>query len=117
MVQDAIERGWFMTEDSLVASAPAADMFAVYATAHDIASAMTYLHSQDIVHGNLHGNCLGLAKSSQDQRGFVVKVCKAVLAAKYGLSMLCNPVLNRSFALSGQVCAMCFSFQMQAAIL
>lgn len=63
-----------MTEDSLVASAPAPDIFAVYAMAHDIASAMAYLHSKAIIHGNLQGDCLGLAKSSQDQRGFVIKV-------------------------------------------
>ena len=74
-MQDAVERGWFMTEDSLVASSPAPDLFAVYATARDIASAMAYLHSQGIIHGNLQGDSLGLAKSSQDQRGFVVKVC------------------------------------------
>ena len=63
-----------MTEDSLVASAPAPDIFAVYATAHGVASAMAYLHSQAIVHGNLQGDSLGLANSSQDKRGFVVKV-------------------------------------------
>lgn len=75
-----------MTEDSLVASAPAPDMFAVYATAHDIASAMAYLHSQGIVHGNLHGDNLGLAKSSQDQRGFVVKVQKPVFGHRADLT-------------------------------
>ena len=69
-----MERGWFMTETSVVNSEPISDLYAVYATAKDIACAMAYLHSKDIVHGDLQGECLGLASSSQDPRGFVAKV-------------------------------------------
>jgi serine/threonine protein kinase len=69
-----MERGWFMTEDSVINSAPASDMVAVYATARDIACAMAYVHSKDIIHGDLRGDSLGLASSPQDQRGFIAKV-------------------------------------------
>ncbi len=74
LMQEAMERGWFMTEDSVMKSAPASDLMAVYATAKDIASAMAYIHSKDIIHGDLRGDSLGLASSSQDQRGFIAKV-------------------------------------------
>ena len=73
-LQEAMERGWFMTEDSVINSAPASDMVAVYATARDIACAMAYVHSKDIVHADLRGDSLGLATSAQDQRGFIAKV-------------------------------------------
>ncbi|DBA81747.1 hypothetical protein WJX77_001163 [Trebouxia sp. C0004] len=73
-LSEAMERGWFMTEDSIINSAPASDMVAVYATARDIACAMAYVHSRDIIHADLRGNSLGLASSAQDQRGFIAKV-------------------------------------------
>ena len=73
-----MERGWFMTEDSVLNSAPASDMVAVYATAKDIASAMAYVHSKGIIHGDLRGDSLGLASSDQDPRGFTAKVMRKV---------------------------------------
>lgn len=73
-VQDAMERGWFMTEDSVLNSEPTCDLFAVYSTAKDIACAMAYIHSKDIIHGDLQGDALGLASSTQDPRGFIAKV-------------------------------------------
>ena len=70
-----MERGWFMTESSVLNSAPASDMVAVYATARDIASAMAYVHSKGLIHGDLRGDSLGLISSTQDPRGFTAKVC------------------------------------------
>lgn len=63
-----------MTEDSVINSEPTCDLFAVYATAREVASAMAYIHSKDIIHGDLQGDALGLVTSSQDPRGFRVKV-------------------------------------------
>ena len=63
-----------MTEDSVINSAPACDIVAVYATAKDIASAMAYVHSKGIIHGDLRGDSLGLASNGQDPRGFIAKV-------------------------------------------
>ena len=63
-----------MTEDSVLNSEPTCDLFAVYATAKDIACAMAYIHSKDIIHGDLQGDAVGLASSTQDPRGFIAKV-------------------------------------------
>lgn len=42
-------------------------------TAREIASALTYLHSLDILHGDLSGGNILLASSNKDVRGFVAK--------------------------------------------
>ena len=50
------------------------------ATAHEIAAALAYLHSQDLLHGDLTGGNILLASSDADERGFTAKV------ADFGLS-------------------------------
>ncbi len=56
-------------------------MLHVYrATAHEIAAALAYLHSQDLLHGDLTGGNILLASSDADERGFCAKV------ADFGLS-------------------------------
>lgn len=50
------------------------------ATAHEIAAALAYLHSQDLLHGDLTGGNILLASSDTDERGFSAKV------ADFGLS-------------------------------
>jgi len=42
-------------------------------TAREIASALTYLHQLDILHGDLSGGNILLASSNRDARGFVAK--------------------------------------------
>ena len=42
-------------------------------TAREIASALTYLHQLDILHGDLSGGNILLASSNKDPRGFVAK--------------------------------------------
>lgn len=49
-------------------------------TAQEIAGALAYLHSQDLLHGDLTGGNILLASSDSDERGFCAKV------ADFGLS-------------------------------
>ena len=49
-------------------------------TAREIAAAMTYLHSLDILHGDLTGGNILLVSSNKDARMFIAKV------ADFGLS-------------------------------
>ena len=55
-------------------------MQALLQTAADIAQAMTFLHSHDIIHGDLTGNNVLLSKSDKDTRGFTA------LVSDFGLS-------------------------------
>jgi len=50
------------------------------ATAHEIASALAYLHGQNLLHGDLTGGNILLCNSDADERGFSAKV------ADFGLS-------------------------------
>mmetsp|Transcript_19044 Transcript_19044/g.32598 ORF Transcript_19044/g.32598 Transcript_19044/m.32598 type:complete len:905 (+) Transcript_19044:39-2753(+) len=81
-VQDAVDRGWL--RDSRDAQTSKPNMVAILATALEIASAMQYLHAQDIVHGDLSGwNVMlssGGSSAKEGGRGFVAKV------ADFGLS-------------------------------
>ena len=47
----------------------------VLRTAFDIACAMTYLHQQRIVHGDLKSQNVLLKQSEHDERGFICKAC------------------------------------------
>lgn len=49
LVQDAVQRGWFNTSCSPLSGQP--DLRTVAMTALEVASAMSFLHSKDIVHG------------------------------------------------------------------
>ena len=74
-MQDAIEYKQFQTESQDGQITVKLD--ALLSTAYEIASAMQYLHSLDILHGDLTaGNVLLSASSSvsEDPRGFVAKV-------------------------------------------
>ncbi len=43
-------------------------------TARDVAAAMTFLHSMDMLHGDLTGSNVMLCSSEADRRGFIAKV-------------------------------------------
>lgn len=45
------------------------------ATAKEIAGGMAYLHSQDLMHGDLTASNIMLASSEKDERHFAAKVC------------------------------------------
>ena len=58
-------------------------------TAREIASALMYLHSRDVLHGDLTGGNILLISSDTDERGFTAKV------ADFGLSrMLGSEAVN-----------------------
>ncbi|KAG2487849.1 hypothetical protein HYH03_013566 [Edaphochlamys debaryana] len=81
-LQEAIDRGWLRTERSALNGGP--NMPAVLATAREVASALAYLHSASVVHGDLSGwnvmLCSSGAAAAEGGRGFVAKV------ADFGLS-------------------------------
>lgn len=71
--------GWLRVARSI--SAPP-NMVAVLATLRDITDAMAYIHSRSIIHADLNGRNVLLARSMHDSRGFTAKV------ADFGLSRL-----------------------------
>eukprot|EP00887_Chlorella_sp_A99_P004652 scaffold4.g4652.t1 len=68
---DAIDRGWLLRDRGL-SSGP--NPAAVVQTALDIASALSYLHSRDIVHADLTGRNVLLTSSPRDARRFTALV-------------------------------------------
>lgn len=81
-LQEAMDRGWLRTERSAVSGGP--NLAAVLATAREVASALAYLHSANVVHGDLSAwnvmLCSSGAAAAEGARGFVAKV------ADFGLS-------------------------------
>ena len=78
----AIERGAFLTQPSAQYGQP--NLIAVLQTLQEIAAAMQYLHSHDVVHGDLTGGNVLLTSSDKDARGFTAKV------VDFGLSRVCS---------------------------
>ena len=72
-VQDAIDRGWSHVP---AAAQPGTlpDLLKVLDTMREIASAIAYMHTKDIIHGNLTGSSIMLCSSRKDSRGFTAKV-------------------------------------------
>jgi hypothetical protein len=68
---DAAERGWLRVARKI--SAPP-DMAVVLAVLHDIASAMSYVHSKSVLHADLTCRNGLLTSSADDARGFKAKV-------------------------------------------
>jgi serine/threonine protein kinase len=74
---DAIDRGWLRAR-----RAPGGELNlpAVLATALDVASALEYLHSLDVLHGDLTGANVLLRSAPSDARGFAAAVADFGLA-------------------------------------
>lgn len=53
---------------------PLPDLLKVLDTMREIASAIAYMHTKDIIHGNLTGSSIMLCSSRKDSRGFTAKV-------------------------------------------
>ncbi|KAI8472786.1 MAG: hypothetical protein J3K34DRAFT_519492 [Monoraphidium minutum] len=95
-LQDAIDRGWLRDSPSFTTGRP--NILAVLTTAREIASGMAYLHSRDIVHGDLSAYNVMLASTGGEAayggRGFVAKV------ADFGLSRMldgCSKVETKTY--------------------
>lgn len=93
-ISDAVEKGWFRLQaggggssgalqggDSSVESSftgglssAAPDMAAILATAREVAAAMSYLHHNNMLHGDLTGNNVLLTAAPGEKRGYTAKV-------------------------------------------
>ncbi|KAG2432963.1 hypothetical protein HXX76_008691 [Chlamydomonas incerta] len=81
-LQDAVDRGWLRVSPALESSGPRMD--AVLATAVELASALAFLHSKDIVHGDMSAwnvmLCTSGSTAAVGGRGFVAKIADFGLA-------------------------------------
>ncbi|KXZ50686.1 hypothetical protein GPECTOR_15g370 [Gonium pectorale] len=95
-LSDAIERGWFRQRHSLFEP----NYKFIILTAREVASAMTYLHSRNILHGDLTGNNVMLTASDRDARHFTAKV------ADFGLSRVLSgeAITTRSYGTITHMC-------------
>jgi serine/threonine protein kinase len=85
---DAISRGAMLATVDGIPQLGSVDVLHVLATAREIASALMYLHSQNVLHGDLNGNNILLVGSTPtpvDTRSFSAKV------ADFGLSRMLAP--------------------------
>ena len=73
MGQGCIDKGFFR-KDPMRGTVR---MQFLLATAKEIAGGMAYLHSQDLMHGDLTASNIMLASSEKDERHFAAKVCPA----------------------------------------
>ena len=73
-VQDGIEQGWFRKPQTKKILHAGPDVQNILITAREVAAALAYLHTSDVLHGDLTGNNILLASSHKDKRAFTVKV-------------------------------------------
>ena len=70
ILSDAVAFGWFRRRGSLYDL----DYSFIFRTAKEVAGAMAYLHSMDLLHLDLTGSNILLCASDVDERGFIAKV-------------------------------------------
>lgn len=78
----AIENGLFLIKPNEPHGQP--NLIFILQTLQEISAAMEYLHSHDIVHGDLTGGNVLITTSDKDGRGFTAKV------VDFGLSRICE---------------------------
>ena len=73
---------------------------------------MCYLHSLDILHGDLTGGNILLISSNKDLRGFIAKVCcgaaRIFRAPRQPASWTCLLAIGSSVQRSAQKCLQCW---------
>eukprot|EP00878_Enallax_costatus_P010057 GHUV01010498.1.p1 GENE.GHUV01010498.1~~GHUV01010498.1.p1 ORF type:complete len:719 (+),score=216.73 GHUV01010498.1:179-2335(+) len=77
-VGDGVTKGWFRKQGSRFEP----DLKAILPTAREIAGALSYLHSKNILHGDLTGSNVLLTVTAEGSRGWMAKV------SDFGLSRL-----------------------------
>lgn len=103
-VQDAIDKGAFKSRDTIHEGQP--NMINIMRTATEIAGAMSYLHSLDILHSDLNGNnILLISNTGIDDRPFSVKVCLVSLSSPSFLLIPLNLSSSAVFPFSGKALA------------
>ena len=83
-VQDAVDRGWLYTSRASHFTG-VTDLKKLLLTALELANALAYLHSVDVMHGDLTGGNVLLHSSPitpMDPRGFIVKVWRLLAALR-----------------------------------
>lgn len=69
-VADAVSKGWFRKQGSRFEP----DLKVILPTAREIAGALSYLHSKNILHGDLTGSNVLLTVTAEGHRGWMAKV-------------------------------------------
>eukprot|EP00878_Enallax_costatus_P031151 GHUV01034037.1.p1 GENE.GHUV01034037.1~~GHUV01034037.1.p1 ORF type:complete len:246 (-),score=43.52 GHUV01034037.1:207-944(-) len=69
-VGDGVTKGWFRKQGSRFEP----DLKAILPTAREIAGALSYLHSKNILHGDLTGSNVLLTVTAEGSRGWMAKV-------------------------------------------
>ena len=67
--QEAIDKGWFRAQRTLVSGDGAPNLATILATAAQVAEGMRFLHSQDVVHGDLTGGARATAMHARNPAG------------------------------------------------
>eukprot|EP00879_Flechtneria_rotunda_P009419 GHRR01009861.1.p1 GENE.GHRR01009861.1~~GHRR01009861.1.p1 ORF type:complete len:626 (+),score=158.82 GHRR01009861.1:171-2048(+) len=71
-IADAVEKGWFRKRGSRFEP----DMRTILGVAYEVASALAYLHSMNILHADLTGNNVLLTVNADSKCGFMAKVSR-----------------------------------------
>lgn len=90
-LQDAVDKGWLLTQPSHLSSK--VSLKKLLLTAQELANAMAYLHGVDIMHGDLTGGNVLLHSATvtpSDPRGFITKVPNACYAPGFISVLLCH---------------------------
>jgi len=96
-VQDAVDRGWLYTSTASHFTG-LTDLRKLLLTALELANALAYLHSVDVMHGDLTGGNVLLHSSPitpTDPRGFIVKV--------WGLPLVLHSITGTGVLLSSEL--------------